>query len=739
MSAPAQTSAAAEAIDHGDFPIAGMSCASCAARIERTLAAVPGVDDVAVNFATGRASIRWDASVVTVDRLAAAINDLGYEVAVAGFEPDRALGHDPETAIQLRWRWRVIVAWVLGLVVMALAYLWPENPTSRVAQAVLTAPVLLWSGWPFLAGAARRIRRRSTNMDTLIAAGTLAAFGYSTVALFAGGDLYFETAALLIAFLSLGRYLEAGVRRRASHALRSLLDLGAKEACIVVDDQERLVPVADVAVGDTLRIRPGEKIPVDGVILTGTAAVDESMLTGESVPVDKAPGDRVAGATINRDGALDIRATAVGADTALAQIVRLVEEAQNRKAPVQALADRIAARFVPIVLLLALLTLAVWSVVVGDPASGLRAALSVVIIACPCALGLATPTAVMVGTGRGASLGVLIKGGDALERSRSIDMVVFDKTGTLTTGRMTVTDVVPVGGHDASAVLLDAASAETGSEHPIGQAIVAAAGDAVPAADSFRSSAGLGVTAIVEGRQVCVGRRDFLATAGVPVEPAAERVAEHLEAAGATVVFVSVDDALAGVIAVADHVRPEATATVAELRHLGIDVVMVTGDNGRAAARVAREVGIGDVVAEVLPGEKAATVIELQQRRRRVAVVGDGINDAPALAQADLGIAIGTGTDVAIEASDITLLSADLHGVPNGLRLARRTYRTILQNLGWALGYNLAALPVAALGLLNPIIAGAAMACSSISVVLNSLRLQRFQGHPDPRESPSPQ
>jgi heavy metal translocating P-type ATPase len=733
MSAPARTSVAEE-VDHGDFPVAGMSCASCAGRIERTLAAVPGVDDVAVNFATGRASIRWDARLVTVDRLAAAVNDLGYELAVTDVGPLQEPGQDPETAIQRRWRWRVIVAWALGLVVMALAYLWPDNPTSRVAQAVLTAPVLLWSGWPFLVGAARRIRHRSTNMDTLIAVGTLAAYGYSTVALFTGGDLYFETAALLIAFLSLGRYLEAGVRRRASHALRSLLDLGAKEARLVVDDQERLVPVGEVVVGDTLRIRPGEKIPVDGVILAGTAAVDESMLTGESVPVDKAPGDRVAGATINRDGALDIRATAVGADTALAQIVRLVEDAQNRKAPVQALADRIAARFVPIVLVLALATLAVWSLLVGDMASGLRAALSVVIIACPCALGLATPTAVMVGTGRGASLGVLIKGGDVLERSRTIDTVVFDKTGTLTTGQMTVTDVVPVGGRDASAVLLDAARAEARSEHPIGQAIAAAAGaDAVLVADSFRSAAGLGVTAVVDGRQVCVGRRDFLAIAGVAVDDAAARVAEHLEMAGQTVVFVAVDEALAGVIAIADHVRPEARATVAELRHLDIDVVMVTGDNGRAAARVAREVGITDVVAEVLPGEKAATVTARQEQRRRVAVVGDGINDAPALAQADLGIAIGTGTDVAIEASDITLLSADLSGVPNGLRLARRTYRTILQNLGWALGYNLAALPVAALGLLNPVIAGAAMACSSISVVLNSLRLQRFRANPTGR------
>jgi cation-transporting ATPase V len=624
---------------------------------------------------------------------------------------------------------------------MALAYLAPANDASRVMQAVLAAPVQFWSGWPFLVGAARRARYGSASMDTLIAVGTLAAFGYSMVALLAGGDLYFETAALLIAFVALGRYIEARVRRRASQALRSLMELGAKEARLVVDGQERLVPVDDVRVGDTMRIRPGEKIPVDGVIISGAAVVDEAMLTGESVPVDKTPGDRVAGATINCDGLLTVAATAVGAETALAQIVRLVEEAQNSRAPVQALADRIASRFVPTVLLLAVSTLAVWTLLLGEPQTGLRAALTVLIIACPCALGLATPTAIMVGASRGASWGILIKGGEALERSRSIDTVVFDKTGTLTTGRMTVTDVVPFGGRDPSDVLGAAAAVEACSEHPIGQAIVSAAAErelAVPDIDEFRSTAGQGVAATVLGRVVSVGRRSLLTGSGVTLDDGHEAVARRLEDAGATVVVVAIDRVIAGLVAVADSVRDESEATVAELRGLGIDVVMVTGDNRRTAARIANQLGITTVAAEVLPGDKAREVAGLQHHGRRVAVVGDGVNDAPALTQADFGIAIGTGTDVAIEASDLTLLSADLHGVPTALRLARRTYRTILQNLGWAFGYNLAALPIAALGVLNPVIAGAAMAFSSVSVVLNSVRLYRFSGNADNQPAPSP-
>ena len=570
-------------------------------------------------------------------------------------------------------------------------------------------------------------------MDTLIAVGTLAAYGYSVVALVGGGDLYFETSALLIAFLSLGRFLEARVRRRASHALRALLELGAKQACVVVDGEERYIAVEDVRVGDTLRIRPGEKVAVDGVVVAGAAAVDESMLTGESVPVDKVPGDRVAGATVNRDGLLTIQATAVGADTALAQIVRRVEEAQNSKAPVQALADRIAARFVPAVLLIAVATFGGWALLAGDPQTGLRAALTVLIIACPCALGLATPTAIMVGTGRGAAMGILIKGAEVLERSRSIDTVVFDKTGTLTTGQMTVVDVVSAGPMPTSGVLALAAAAESGSEHPIGVAIVAAAGAsglAVPGVESFRSSAGLGVDATIEGRSVRVGRRSLLAAGGLTIDAGTERAAGDLEEGGATVVFVAVDGAVAGLIAVADRVREESRAAVAALQGLGIDVVMLTGDNHRAAGRIAEQVGITTVVAEVLPGDKAGEIARLQQRNHRVAMVGDGVNDAPALAQADVGIAIGTGTDVAIEASDLTLLSADLGGVPAGLGLARRTFRTILQNLGWAFGYNLAALPIAALGLLNPIVAGATMAFSSVSVVLNSLRLYRYDRRP---------
>jgi cation-transporting ATPase V len=724
MTAPTTTST-----ERGDFLVVGMSCASCAARIERTLNEVIGVAEASVNFATARASVQWDASAVTPDEIAGTVHDLGYELRLPSGEANELSDIDPEVSAQRMWRQRVLVAWPLGLMVMALAYLAPDNTASRVMQALLAAPVQFWSGWPFLVGAVRRARHRSASMDTLIAVGTLAAFGYSVIALFTGGDLYFETAALLIAFLSLGRLMEARVRRRASQALRSLLELGAKQARLVVDGEERLVPTQHVRVGDMLRIRPGEKIPVDGVVVAGAAAVDESMLTGESIPLDKAPGDRVAGATVDRDGVLTIEATAVGADTALAQIVRLVDEAQNSKAPVQALADRIAAWFVPAVLAIALGTVAAWAVLVGEPQTGLRAAVTVLIIACPCALGLATPTAIMVGTGRGASMGILIKGGEVLERSRSIDTVVFDKTGTLTTGRMIVTDVVPFDRYDASEVLTMAAAVELGSEHPIGQAIVAAAierGLVLPSAEAFRSSAGVGVTAVLDGLPVRVGRRSMLASGGITVDDDADRVAGELEDGGATVVFVAAGTAIAGCLAIADGVREESRATVAELHRLGIEVVMLTGDNRRAATRIANQVGITAVTAEVLPGDKAREVAALQRGRRRVAMVGDGVNDAPALAQADVGIAIGTGTDVAIEASDLTLLSSDLHGVPTGLRLARRTFRTVLQNLGWAFGYNLAALPIAALGFLNPVIAGATMAFSSVSVVLNSLRLYRF-------------
>jgi heavy metal translocating P-type ATPase len=640
------------------------------------------------------------------------------------------------------WRDRILVAWPLGLVVMVLGTFFMDDPWARYAALALTIPVQFWAGWPFLSAAATRARNLTANMDTLIAIGTLAAFTFSTYQVLFNhrhSDHYFDTAALIIAFLLLGRYLEARAKSRAGHAIKALLELGAKDARLVHDDDddgadgvenETLVPIDQVAVGDLLRVRPGEKIPVDGEVTTGNSAVDESMLTGESVPVDKHPGDHVAGATLNTEGVLTIRATAIGRDTALARIVQLVEEAQGTKAPVQRLADRIAGIFVPVVLTIAAVTFVAWTVLAGDPDQGLVAAIAVLIIACPCALGLATPTAIMVGTGRGAALGVLIKGGEVLERSQRIDTVVFDKTGTLTEGRMALTDVVPAADQDRDELLRRVAAAEAGSEHPVGRAIAAASADHRATATDFRSTPGRGVTATVEGVRVHVGSRRLMTDHGIVLGTDLDRALDELERAGRTAVVAGWDGEARGILAVADTVRAGAREVVAELQRLGVDVAMITGDNARTAAAIAADLGITTVRAEVLPEDKVAEVRALQAEGRTVAMVGDGVNDAPALVQADLGIAIGSGTDVAIESSDITLLSADLAGVPRAIALSRRTFRTILQNLGWAFGYNVAAIPLAALGLLNPIIAGAAMAFSSVSVVGNSLRLHRFERRP---------
>jgi len=710
--------------------VSGMTCGSCAARVEKVLSRQEGVEHAAVNFATGRATVVLDPTRADVDGLVAAVGKIGYGLAPAA--PTAEAEVDTEARLQRMWLRRVLVAWPLGLAVLVLSMVFMHEPWARWAAFALAGPVQFWAGWPFLHQAAVRARARQANMDTLIAIGTLAAFAFSAYNVALGpshSDHYFDTSALIIAFLLLGRYFEARARGRASSAIRALLELGAKEARLVVDGEEQLVPVERVQVGDVVLVRPGEKIPVDAEVIDGRSAVDESMLTGESLPVDKQSGDRVAGATVNAQGALMLRATAVGADTALAQIVRLIEEAQGTKAPVQRLADRISAVFVPMVLALAAVTFLGWWLLAGDPGDGLVAAVAVLIIACPCALGLATPTAIMVGTGRGASMGVLIKGGEVLERSKRVDTVVFDKTGTLTRGQMALTDVVPAAGEDGEDVLARAAAAEASSEHPVGRAVVEGARQrlvAVPGATEFESVTGHGVRASVDGVVVHVGRRELVHQAALMGCTELDEEAERLEGDGKTAIFAGWGGRVRGVLAVADTLKHDAPAAVAEMRAMGIDVVMITGDNRRTAASIAGQVGIERVLAEVLPADKVDEVRRLQDEGRVVAMVGDGINDAPALVQADLGIAIGSGTDVAIESSDITLLSGDLHGVATAIRLSRRTFRTILQNLGWAFGYNVAALPLAVAGALNPIIAGAAMAFSSVSVVTNSLRLYRF-------------
>ncbi|WP_139809749.1 copper-translocating P-type ATPase [Mycobacterium avium] len=628
-----------------------------------------------------------------------------------------------------KWWRRVWLAFPLGLVAMASTMFFGAYPWAGWLAFAATVPVQFVAGWPFLHGAVERARELTSNMDTLISLGTLTAFLYSTYQLFAGGPLFFDTSALIIAFVVLGRYFEARAQGKAREAISKLLEIGAKEATLLVDGEERRVPVDQVRVGDLVRVRPGEKIPVDGEVIDGRAAVDESMLTGESVPVEKTVGDHVAGATVNTDGLLTVRATAVGADTALAQSVRLVERAQSGKAPVQRLADRVSSVFVPAVIVAAVATFAGWTLLAGNPIGGMTAAVAVLIIACPCALGLATPTAIMVGTGRGADLGILVKGGEVLEASKKIDTVVFDKTGTLTRAQMRVTEVVAGKRRKPDLVLRIAAAVESGSEHPIGAAIVAEAherGLEIPAATAFTNVAGHGVRAEIDGRPVVVGRRKLIDEHDLELPDHLAAAAADLEEQGRTAVFVGRDGHVVGVLAVADTVKDDAVDVVRQLHAMGLRVAMITGDNARTANAIANQVGIDQVLAEVLPEDKVTEVRRLQDEGKVVAMVGDGVNDAPALVQADLGIAIGTGTDVAIEASDITLMSERLDGVVSAIGLSRQTLRTIYQNLGWAFGYNTAAIPLAALGMLNPVVAGAAMGFSSVSVVTNSLRLRRF-------------
>ncbi|MET7631309.1 heavy metal translocating P-type ATPase [Streptomyces sp. NPDC005078] len=740
-----------------ELSIGGMTCASCAARIEKKLNRMDGVS-ATVNYATERAKVSYRSEGLSVQDLITTVEKTGY-TARRPAPPVRAEGSAPapeDGADALRpLRQRLLTAVVLAVPVIAMAMI----PALQFMywqwlSLTLTVPVVTYAAWPFHRAAWTNARHGAATMDTLISVGTSAAFLWSVWALFFGtagmpgmthpfeltigrsdgaGNIYLEAAAGVTAFILAGRWFEARSKRKAGAALKTLLELGAKEVTVLRGGREVTVPTAELQVGNRFLVRPGEKIATDGTVVEGASAVDASMLTGESVPVEVGVGDAVTGATLNAGGRLVVEATRVGADTQLARMARLVEDAQNGKAAAQRLADRISAVFVPVVLLIALVTLVVWLLLTDDVTAAFTAAVAVLIIACPCALGLATPTALMVGTGRGAQLGILIKGPEVLETTRRIDTIVLDKTGTVTTGRMTLQDIHVATGTDASQTLRLAGALEHASEHPIAQAIATGArertGAALPAVQDFTGLAGLGVQGVVEGHAVLVGREQLLAEWEIHLPEELARKKAAAEAAGRTAVAVGWDGEARAVLEVADAVKDTSAEAIARLRALGLTPLLLTGDNRAVAESVAAEVGIDrdDVYAQVMPEDKVDVVRRLQTQGRSVAMVGDGVNDAAALAQADLGLAMGTGTDAAIEAGDLTLVRGDLRAAADAIRLSRKTLGTIRTNLFWAFAYNVAALPLAAAGLLNPMIAGAAMAFSSVFVVGNSLRLRGFR------------
>ena len=727
--------------DKAEFKISGMSCAACANRVEKGLKDLPGVYNASVNFAAEKASIEFNANELTIRQIQEKVSKLGYEahnIADAS-EVDREQKiREEEIKGQ---RFRLILSTVLSLPLLFAMVFHSIGVMGRITdflmnpyvQLVLATPVQFVAGWPFYRGAYVALSNGSANMDVLVALGTSAAYFYSVANMLVGDPhLYFETSAILITLIILGKLLEATAKGRTSEAIRALMGLQAKTARVMRDNEEIDVPIENVLVGDVIVVRPGEKVPVDGTIVEGASTLDESMLTGESIPVDKRPGDSVVGATINKLGVFKFKATKVGKDTALAQIVRIVEEAQGSKAPIQRFADVVSGYFVPAVVGIAVLTFAGWYFIF-DPGNFARALVNftaVLVIACPCALGLATPTSIMVGTGKGAEHGILIKGAEHLENAHRLTTIVLDKTGTITKGQPEVTEIITLAKISDMDIIKMAARVEKNSEHPLAQAIVRYGqeqGVSLVDPESFTAIPGHGVKASIDGVQILVGTRKLMKENNIEIQAAIAEI-ERLEQQGKTVMLFAVEQEMAGLIAVADTVKENSAQAVAELQRLGIEVWMITGDNERAAKAIAGSIGITNVLAEVLPEHKAEKVETLKREGKIVAMVGDGINDAPALATADVGFAIGTGTDVAIEAADITLMRGDLNGIVAAIKLSKATMRNIKENLFWALVYNSLGIPIAASGYLSPMLAGAAMAFSSVSVVLNALRLKRF--HP---------
>ncbi|OLR79337.1 copper-translocating P-type ATPase [Bacillus sp. MB366] len=734
--------------DKAEFTVSGMTCAACANRVEKRLNKLDGVNKATVNFALESATVDFNPDEVNVNEMKSAITKLGYKLEVKPDDQDASTDHRLQEIE--RQKKKFIISFILSFPLLwamvshfsftSFIYL-PDMLMNPWVQLALATPVQFIIGGQFYVGAYKALRNKSANMDVLVALGTSAAYFYSVyLSIQSIGssehmtDLYFETSAVLITLIILGKLFEAKAKGRSSEAIKKLMGLQAKTATVVRDGTEIKILIEEVVVGDIVYVKPGEKIPVDGEIVEGKSAIDESMLTGESIPVDKSIGDVVIGSTINKNGFLKVKATKVGRDTALAQIIKVVEEAQGSKAPIQRVADQISGIFVPVVVMIAIITFAVWMIFVtpGDFGGALEKMIAVLVIACPCALGLATPTSIMAGSGRSAEYGILFKGGEHLEATHRLDTVILDKTGTVTNGKPVLTDVIVADGFNENELLRLVGAAERNSEHPLAEAIVEGIKEKkidIPSSETFEAIPGFGIESVVEGKHLLIGTRRLMKKFNIDIEEVSKSM-EALEREGKTAMLIAIDKEYAGIVAVADTVKDTSKAAIARLKKMGLDVVMITGDNTQTAQAIAKQVGIDHVIAEVLPEGKAEEVKKLQANGKKVAMVGDGINDAPALATANIGMAIGTGTDVAMEAADITLIRGDLNSIADAIFMSKMTIRNIKQNLFWALAYNALGIPIAALGFLAPWVAGAAMAFSSVSVVLNALRLQRVKLKP---------